>query len=325
MSSGTGCDYAETDRGCGATLGISVCVCQEATGAAGSSGSASNDDGMASGKVAGIVIAVLLILFVIAAVIYIKQKGMPALPGVIKDNAVNITLVMLSLALLFAFCGLVSKSMLVGSSTGDSKFTANIGVFTTTLVAPRGGVTYTYVDNEDTCDTDNLFLYKNYLYGPEDGSCKSSLRSRCGAAKAFSVIGFLANFAVVAAVVLQKIGLKAIAALPKLVVPVLALATSFCYMLVYATWAEIHNSDNSPDGEASGCGFETSKSDDWGLGAAFGLWVVASLMTGCVGVLMLLLAGGGGATISGGAKHITFNNTVNEAYSDTAQLDKNDI
>ena len=59
---------------------------------------------------------------------------------------------------------------------------------------------------------------------------------------------------------------------------------------------------------------------------AFALWVIASLMTGCLGVLMLLFDGGG----STNTKQPTFNNsvTINSVYDEPAaenNLDDNEI
>lgn len=322
---GTGCGVTGGDTGCDATAttttGFTVCQCEvdpDAPAQSGAtpsgSGGGDDDEAMAGGKVAGIVIGVLLALFVIAAALFIKQKGMPTPPGwtgKINDNLPNIVLGLFSLSLLFAVIGMGSKTILIW--TGDDNVSVNVGIFTTTVERSSGSVTYIHIDNEDTCGDDGIFA--DY-----DGSCLSSVKSRCRAAKAFSIIGFLTNAAILAAICLQRFGMISEGKIPKMAVPASALAISFCYMLVYAIWAELNNSDKSDD---AGCGIETYKSDDVGFGGAFALWVIASLMTGCLGVLMLLLDCG----VSTNTKQPTFDNNVaiNSVYDEPEdKLDDNE-
>ena len=50
--------------------------------------------------------------------------------------------------------------------------------------------------------------------------------------QAFSIIGFLANAAILAAICLQRFGVITDGKIPKMAVPAAALGISFCYMLV---------------------------------------------------------------------------------------------
>lgn len=269
---------------------------------------------MADGKIAGIVLAVLLILLFVAAAVFVKQNGMPSLSGPKKlaDNQANIVVGLLALSLLFAFCGLVSRTMIVVSGGMD----VDIGIFTTSTSYEGAG--HTTSTSVDTCE-----LFDSDRYGPEDSPCRTSITSRCAAAKAFSVIGFLANTAVVAVLALQKFGVIGGSKLPELAVPATALGVSFCYMLVYAIWADFYNSNTSA--ETTLCGFAAYQSDDTAFGGAFALWVIASLITGCVGVAILVA--GGAPDQPPVYKNAGDNATSNEAYSEkaSAALKDNEI